>query len=494
MMRKIGDHGRSESSESDVANNSSIDLIVVSNREPYVHSIRGTEVVVEKPTGGLTAALDPVVQALGAKWIAWASGEADMSVTDENNEVRVPPNEPEYTLHRVPLADQVVEGYYYGFSNQVLWPVIHSLPSKISPGLSYWSEYTTANMQFANEIIDQATSTSTVWFQDYHFGLAPMFVRTELPNTTLIHFWHPPWPPADVFRVCPHHTEIIESLLSNDLIGFQTDQFLRNFLQSVEIITDGTVDYENWVVTFEGDETKVDVYPINNDVRRIEKQADSDQADQSWQRCRTEYGIDDDEVIGFSAERLDYVKGITYRLRALEEFWATHPEWQGQFTFIQKATKSRSQIPAYQNVQSEVESEVERINRRFGTAEWDPVIYIDSVLPRRALTGLYKHADIGIITPIRDGMNLVTKEFVAASVNEESALIISPFGGVNNELAEDAFTVNPYNTQKFVEMIKCAVTMDRNERRQQMERLRDAIFAHDVYDWAAGQLQAVDVL
>lgn len=463
-------------------------LVVVSNRQPYTHNYEdtgdGREITVSRPAGGLTAGLDPVMQETDGTWIAWGDGEADADVTDENDEVRMPPESEAYTLKRLWLTDEEVEGYYYGYSNRVLWPLCHGGTMKAEYVERYWQRYRQVNETFAEAAIEAADENSIVWFQDYHFTLAPREVRAAVPDSTfLMHFWHITWPGWDTFRACPQHEQLIEGLLGNDLLGFHVERYCENFLNCVdETLEEAFIDYDGNRINYDGHTTAVRAFPLSVDAESLRETSEA--ADEAmWNEFKGRYDIDEDTAVVLGVDRLDYTKGIVERLGALERLFETRPEYRGEICYVQKANESRSLIPDYQHLQTEVQESVERINDRFGTDEWQPVIYITEFIPQDELCGLYRYSDVLLVSAVRDGMNLVSKEYVAAQVDNDGVLVLSDQAGAAEELGEWALTINPYDTDAFADTIERALTMDAGERGERMAALREQVESHDLFDW-----------
>ncbi|WP_458207193.1 alpha,alpha-trehalose-phosphate synthase (UDP-forming) [Haladaptatus sp. NG-SE-30] len=486
------------------------ELVIASNRQPYSHEYGGGEngdrdVVVQRPAGGLTSALDPVVQSAGGTWVAWASGDADHEVTDEDGRVGVPPESPAYDLRRVRLSDEQVQGYYYGYSNQVLWPICHVDPSKMNAESAFWTQYRSANRKFANAIAEEAVEAvemsgsagksegePVVWLQDYHLALAPRMVREKAQDVFCMQFWHIPWPAWDAFQMCPQYEQLLDGLLGNDLLGFHTDRYCQNFLDCAAMISDTMVDRATRSVVYEGHRTFVRSFPLGIDADRRRELANSADATAFWQQFRHQHDLG--ETLAVGVERLDYTKGIPERLAALEEFWETRPEWRERFTYIQKASESRSQIPEYQELQREVESEIRRLNDRFGTDDWTPIVYLNEFLSPDDLAALYREADLGIVSPRRDGMNLVVKEFVASQVDDPGVLVLSELTGASEELGDEAVTIHPHDTPGFADAIEHALSLPESERARRMRDLERQVRSNDVYAWMTTQFRTVEAI
>ena len=472
-------------------------LVLVSNRQPYRHDTDGANrPTVDRPTGGLTAGLDPVMQRAGGTWLAWGDGARDFDVADEDDVVSVPPDDPSYRLQRIRLSEGQVRDYYYGYSNQVLWPICHSALTRVRCSPGYWSSYREVNEQFAGAVADHADGGSLVWFQDYHLALAPTMARQRLPDGTAIaHFWHVPWPSWDTFRACPHAEDLLRGLLGADVLGFHLERYRANFLQCVDAALEGaTVNWRSDDVTFEGRKTRIEAIPMGVPVDRIEEQATCQSADSFVSSLSLTHSIDDETRIAVGVDRLDYTKGIVQRLEALERLWERNPGWRGELTYVQNASESRSRIPAYREVQENVVEAVERLNRRFGTQDWRPVVYGTETLDDEELYGLYRRADLALVSPIRDGMNLVAQEYVAAQVDRDGVLVLSDQAGIHDEVGEHAVSISPHDVDGVADGIAHALSMPTGERRRRMARLHEWVAANDLDAWVRRNLESVDAL
>ncbi|WP_135806119.1 alpha,alpha-trehalose-phosphate synthase (UDP-forming) [Halorussus marinus] len=459
------------------------ELVVVSNREPYSHHREDGEVVVDRPAGGLTAALDPVMQAVEGTWVAWGDGDADRETVGPDGVVAVPPEDPSYDLRRVWLTDEQVDGYYRGYSNQVLWPLCHLDTAKMTPEPSYWRAYRETNDEFADAVLGATDSDPVVWFQDYHLALAPRRVRDARPDAFLAHFWHIPWPSWDVFHACPQYEQLLDGLLANDLIGFHTDEYCRNFLDCVDAATDARVDRANRSIAHRGRRTFVRSFPLGIDAARQAELSETEAGDDFWASFSEKHGLVGDHRFALGVERLDYTKGIEQRLDALELFWAEHPEWREEFTYLQKSIESRGDIGDYQRLQSRVGDAIDRVNDRFGTDDWTPVVAVTEHLPEAGLAALYREADLALVTPVRDGMNLVAKEFVAAQTADPGVLVLSELAGASEQLGEGSILVHPHDPESVADAIEEALGMSERARRVRIADLQRVVHAEDVYAW-----------
>jgi trehalose 6-phosphate synthase len=470
------------------------ELVVASNRQPYRHDYgEGDEIEVDKPAGGLTAGIDEVMRRLGGTWIAWGDGDADDAVVDAEDTVAVPPDDEAYDLRRLWLDEDDVEDYYYGISNQLLWPICHAALGTVEACGDAWSQYREVNDEFAAAVAS-AADDSLVWLQDYHLALAPRLVRERSGADPFIaHSWHIPWPSWDTFRACPHREEIVRGLLGSDLLGFHVPRYCANFLESAEAaLDDAVVDYATGEVSFRGETTLVRAFPMGVPAERIHEQADGMEAAGFREAFKRTHGIDADTTIGIGVDRLDYTKGIPERLAALGELFERQPRWQGDLTYVQVGTETRSWIPAYARYQEDVESAVDDLNDRFGTEEWQPVVYTTDMLSNEALAGLYREADLALVSPIRDGMNLVAQEYVAAQVGEDTGvLLLSDQAGAHDELGEWTVPVRPHDTTGFADAIEAALTMPVDERHRRCSALREHVFEHDIERWVGDVLATV---
>ncbi|MFW6205987.1 MAG: alpha,alpha-trehalose-phosphate synthase (UDP-forming) [Gemmatimonadota bacterium] len=457
-------------------------LVVVSNREPYEHRWGDDvgEIRVKRPAGGLTSALDPLLQAVGGTWIAWGSGDADAAVVDEEDRVRVPPEDERYTLRRIWLDQYDVNRYYLGFANQFLWPLCHYRPALTRIRSRYWERYRRVNRRFADAVLDETRGGgSVVWFQDYHLALAPALVRARRPELSLAHFWHIPWPPREIFEVAPQAKDLLAGLLANDLMEFQLPSDQRHFLDCAESMMGAEVDRDESLIHVDGHTCQVRSFPISIDIGQFAGDASGAGTDDGVAQLRDRYCPPDGQL-AIGVDRLDYSKGLPEKLKALDFLWERYPEFRGQLTFVQVAVPSRTDIEAYDALSQKVDRLVWEINDRYGTPEWRPVHLIKQSLPAHRLAVLYRAADACIVASLRDGMNLVAKEFVASQVEGQGVLLLSRFAGAAEEL-EQAFIVNPYDPEDFSRRIRDALSTPRDERAERIDGMRRGL--RSIYDW-----------
>jgi len=482
-------HGRTDESVTDALDDR--ELLVASNREPYAHGFDDDGITYTRPAGGLTAALDPIMQELSGTWIAWGSGDADFEVADDGGRVAIPPEDPAYTLRRLHLSERQLSGYYYGYSNQVLWPLCHGMPTRARFEAEFWSFYRDVNRTFAEAIVDSADGADpVVWVHDYQLALVPRLVRTELPDAFLTQFWHVPWPSWDVFRSCPQRRQLLEGLLANDLIAFHSERYCEAFRDCVTAAFDDARIDDEGRIERGGDRTRVKCCPLGIDAEAYADLARSDEAASFRSSFVTEHDLGGRVAVG--VDRLDYTKGIPERLNALERLWERHPERRGTFTYVQKGSASRTCIDDYRELAETIERRIAEINDRFGTADWTPIVYTDEHYSRAELTALYRNADVAIVSPVRDGMNLVAKEYVASQLDGDGALVLSEFAGAAEALGDGALVVNPYDVDAFADTIEAALAMPAATRRRRMRTLRERVAGEDRDAWIAAQFAGLD--
>jgi len=459
-------------------------LFVVSNREPYshVHGPKGIEVQV--PASGLVTALEPVLRACDGTWIASGSGNADRETVDKKGRIRVPPDTREYTLRRVWLPKEIEDGYYYGFANEGLWPLCHIAHARPVFRASDWEAYQAANQEFADAVIEEMAESSQplLLVQDYHFALLPRMVKKVRPEARVAIFWHIPWPNPEAFGICPWRRELLDGLLGADMIGFHTQAHCNNFLETTDQTLQSRIEWERFAVRRNNHSTFVRPFPISVDVRDRLYLSGADSPYVLRAKLLKDLGVSA-QFLGVGVDRIDYTKGLLERFRGVEHFIETNPSYRGKFTFVQIGAPSRTRIERYQQFMQDVEAEAARINNRFQTANWRPIVLLTRHHSHEEIVPYYRAADLCLVTSLHDGMNLVAKEFVAARDDEEGALILSQFTGASREL-RDALIVNPYDTEQVSEAIRLALEMDSEERHERMHRMRRMIREYNIYRWA----------
>jgi alpha,alpha-trehalose-phosphate synthase [UDP-forming] len=459
-------------------------FIAVSNREPYIHSFAGRDIVVQVPASGLTVAIDPVMQACGGTWVANGSGNADKEVVDVDNKVMVPVDNPKYSLRRVWLSPEDEAGYYYGFANEALWPLCHIAYTRPIFKESNWNSYVKVNGLFADSILAEIGDRKAfVFIQDYHLALLPRMLKEKNPNLIIAQFWHIPWPNPEVFRICPWQEQILQGILGNDLMGFHIRYHCNNFLDTVDRSIECRIDRERVEITHKGRTTAVRSFPISVDFEQLDRDTQSESVSGEVDRLKQTMGLGD-KLVGIGLDRIDYTKGIPDRFRALDRFFSKYPQYIGRVVFIQAGVPSRTEVGAYQHLNEEIDEMVEEINFMHGVGDWKPIVYLRGHESQTTLMALRRLASFCIVSSLHDGMNLVAKEYVASRTDEDGVLILSPFTGAARELT-DALLVNPYATDHFAEAIRMALEMKREERQRRMKRMREVVRENNIYKWAA---------
>ena len=458
-------------------------FIVVSNREPYIHTHVGSEIRCHVPASGLTVALDPVMRACRGTWIAHGSGDADREVVDDKNTVPVPPEAPEYSLKRVWLSKEEEDGYYFGFSNEALWPLCHISYTRPIFDEADWNTYRKVNQLFAEAVLKEVGDRKAfVFVQDYHLALLPRLIRQANPNVIIAQFWHIPWPNPEAFRICPWQGQILDGLLGNHLLGFHIRYHCNNFLDTIDRALEARVDRERYEVTCGGRKTAVRPFPISVDFEEVSREAQAGEVAEEVERLKNRLGLRE-ELVGIGLDRIDYTKGIPDRFRAFDRFLERWPEYKERVVFIQAAVPSRTHIGAYKRLNEEIDSLVEEINWKQASGHWKPILYLREHCSPLTLMALRRMANFCVVSSLHDGMNLVAKEFAASRFDEDGVLILSPFTGASRELT-DALLVNPYATDHFAEAIKKALEMPAAERQRRMRRMREIVRENNIYKWA----------
>ncbi|HUM03831.1 MAG TPA: trehalose-6-phosphate synthase [Terriglobales bacterium] len=461
-------------------------LFVVSNRQPYMHQRNGKSVDVIVPASGLVTALEPVLNACDGTWIAHGNGDADMEAVDEKDRLRVPPDDPRYTLRRVWLSKQEEDGYYYGFANEGLWPLCHIAHTRPIFRVDDWQQYQAVNQKFADALLQEIEGVPrpVVLVQDYHFALLPRMIKDKCPHARVAIFWHIPWPNPEAFGICPWQRQLVDGLLGADLVGFHVQSHCNNFLQTVDRVVESRVDWEHFFVLRRDHRTLVHPFPIS--VEMSEPEAAGHNAGFSYLERSALFrslGIEA-TYLGIGVDRVDYTKGILERFLAIERFLEKYPHYQGKFTFVQIGAPSRTHIKRYHDLLAEVELEAERINWRFQSGKWKPIVFLKRQHSHNEIVPYYRGADLCLVTSLHDGMNLVAKEFLAARQDERGVLILSQFTGAAREL-RDALLINPYDIDQTAEAIRVALEMEPEEKEARMQRMRKAVKEHNIYRWAA---------
>jgi trehalose 6-phosphate synthase/phosphatase len=447
-------------------------VIVASNRLPFTFARTAKGLERRPSAGGLVTALEPVLRKRGGTWIGWPGIEVR---ADEHVSTRGEP----YRIRPVLLSETDVQRYYHGFSNRTLWPLMHSLAARARFEARDYEQYADVNRRFAEVAVEESEDAGLVWVHDYQLMLAPPTIRKARPDTNLAFFLHIPFPPHDIFRLLPWDREILRGLLTCDLIGFQVRGYVHNFLDCAERTLGARVDRDAMIVEYGDRTTRIGAYPIGIGFEIFEAQARAAAEPPGNQREKVVLGVD----------RLDYTKGIPERIQAFERLLELHPEHREKIVLTQLAVPSRAQVTEYRELKREIDELVGRVNGRFATADWSPIRYLYRTVSQERLCALYRDADVALVTPLRDGMNLVAKEFIACQVDEPGVLVLSRLAGAADTMRE-ALLVNPYDIDGTAEAIHRALTMDEAERRSRVAAMRRRERRDDVEAWVTSFIEA----
>jgi trehalose 6-phosphate synthase len=458
-------------------------IVILANREPYMHVKANGSWKIIHPASGLVTALEPVMRACSGVWVAHGSGSADRETVDLKDRVPVPPGEGSYLLRRVWLNEDEENGYYYGFSNEGLWPLCHVAHTRPVFRAEDWAQYVAVNRKFAAAVCQEVDRDDPIILvQDYHFALAPRMIRDQLPRATIITFWHIPWPNAERIGICPFREELLSGLLGSSVVGFHTQLHCNNFIDSVDAFMESRIDRETTAVVQAGHRTLVRPYPISIEwpVRWLE---DAAPVAEARLEVRRELGLPADALLGVGVDRLDYTKGIEERLCAVDELLRRHPEFRGRFTFLQLAAPSRTKIDRYRELNERVGALAEQINDKWGVGTYRPIVLWQSHHEPSTVFRYYRACELCYVSSLDDGMNLVAKEFVAARDDEQGVLVLSQFTGAARDLTE-ALVVNPYDLAQASDALAMALKMDPDEQRERMRSMRRLVSEFNVYRWA----------
>ncbi|MDN5348222.1 MAG: trehalose 6-phosphate synthase/phosphatase [Clostridia bacterium] len=452
-------------------------IFVVSNRGSYTLKETENGIVTVPSVSGLVSAVEPVLKQQGGVWISWGGREAG----PQTKAVRlpIPQDNPLYYFHEVLLTPEEIQNYYHGFTNRALWPLCHYFLERCTYDPKEWSAYVKVNNKFAAALLTEFSPGSVVWINDYHLALVPGICRREMPDARLVFFWHIPFPHYDLFSTLPWAREMLQGLLGSTIIGFHLEDYALNFMDTVRNLLGAVIDYENYTVSWQGRLVRVRACPMGIDFAAFQDLAGKAETQAKARALREQIGT---EFVALGVERLDYTKGILERLLAFENFLQDYPSYRGRLSLIQVAVPSRGSVKAYQQLRSQVEEAVGRINGRFSEGHYRPVHYFYRALPREELVSYYLAADIMLVTPLRDGLNLVAKEYVASRIDEDGVLILSKFAGAAREL-KGALLVNPYDIDGTARALQLALTLPAGQRRQRMQALREMVRKQDLRWW-----------
>lgn len=467
-------------------------MVVVSNREPYMHVRNGKEIQCIVPASGMVTAMEPILKSCGGLWIASGSGDADRETVDEFDKVQVPPHENKYTLRRVWLTKEQEDHFYYGFSNEGLWPLCHIAHTRPVFRTEDWEHYKDVNALYAKAVLEEIEGEEEpfILVQDYHFALLPRMIKEERPDAKVAIFWHIPWPNPESFGICPWQKELLSGMLGADLIGFHTQYHCNNFLETVNNSLESRVIWENFSVKIGNQFTLVKSFPISISFTLKDYDNETDLAPKpEAAELLKQHGIHA-KYLGIGVDRIDYTKGLIEKFLAIERFLIKYPAYQGKFTFVQIGAPSRSLLKTYSDTINAVEHEANRINWKFKTRNWQPILFLKRHHSHEEIIPYYKAASFCMVTSLHDGMNLVAKEFIAARNENDGSLILSRFAGASQELG-GALIINPYDIEQSAEAILAALEMPPEQQQHKMKQMRRMIMSHNVYSWAASILRTM---
>ncbi|MFA6358010.1 MAG: trehalose-6-phosphate synthase [Candidatus Omnitrophota bacterium] len=467
-------------------------FFVVSNREPYMHIFNDSTGISEciRPASGVVTAIHPIISACGGTWIAHGSGNSDKKFVNSKDKLGIPPDDPRYILKRIWLSKEEEQGYYYGFSNEGLWPLCHNTHTRPMFNETDWRMYKEVNQKFADSVLeDLPVKHPFIFVQDYHFTLLPKMIKDKRPDVKIALFWHIPWPTPEAFMICPYQNEILEGMLGADLIGFHVQNHCNNFLDTANRLLESRVDTEKFSVVRSGKETFIRAFPIS-----VNAQIGTFKVDpiRQVEKLKKEFELEG-KIVAVGVDRIDYTKGIVERLLAIDRFLEKYPEFKKKFVFIQLAAPSRTHIKRYHDLIGEIDELVEKINWKHIDGNWKPIIYLKKHFSQDDIQPYYKLGDICIVSSLHDGMNLVAKEYIVEKEDLSGALILSQFTGAAREL-NDAILINPYSTEEFADSIKLAIQMPKEEKIRRMVNMRKIVAENNVYRWAASIITELTAL
>jgi len=469
-------------------------LFVVSNREPYMHIIDDItgKPKCTRPASGVVTAIDPIMCACGGTWIAHGSGNADRKFVNSKDKLGVPPEDNRYILKRVWLSKDEEEGYYYGFANEGLWPLCHMTHTRPVFRETDWQMYEKVNQKFADSVLAELpVKNPFVFIQDYHFTLLGKMIKEKRPDAKIALFWHIPWPNPEVFSTCPYQEQILEGMLSCNLIGFHVQSHCNNFLETANKLLESRVDTEKFSVVRFGKETFIRSFPIsvNGYLNRSSQNLD---LAREIDKIKKEFDLEG-KIVAIGVDRIDYTKGLIERVLAVDRFTEKNPQYKNKFVFIQLAAPSRTHIKRYHDLMNEIDEIVEKKNWKYSEGDWRPIIYLKRHFSPEEIKPYYALADICIVSSLHDGMNLVAKEYVASKTDLNGVLILSRFTGAARELT-DSVLINPYAIEEFADAIKSAVEMPFEEKKKRMESMRKIVSENNVYRWAGNIITELTAL
>lgn len=455
-------------------------LIVVSNRLPITVKESQTGFRIQPSGGGLVSALAPILNESGGCWVGWTGTDYHESLAES---VKNWPTAQNCSFEPVFLTSAEKERFYHGCSNEIIWPLFHSLPSRCQFGSAYWNSYCKVNDKFAEAVERVSQPDDFIWVHDYHLMMVAQALRSRGVRNPLAYFHHIPFPPLDIFETLPWRIEVLRALMRFNVIGFQTDRDRGNFVSCLRhFLPKVTVSRatERFFVRVSDECAAVGTYPISIDYEEFATEALGSSVGAAADAIRK--GLLGTQIL-LGVDRLDYTKGIPERLTAFETLLEHNPELRGRVTLIQLVIPSREEITEYKQLKLRIETLVSKINGEFGNPAWVPIHYFYRCIARDELMAFYRVADVALVTPLKDGMNLVAKEFCASRVDNRGVLVLSEFAGAAQELHYGALLVNPHDTEGLAAAMHIGLSMEESEQRLRMEIMRSHIRSHDVFYW-----------
>ena len=485
----------------DLFQSDNLKLIIVADGEPVVSEVKDGKVVSSLPAGGVSIALDPIARITNALYIARGKKPEERAALDKNDKMLVGNADGSYTLKRLFFSDKDFNNYYNGFSNQTLWPLCHVAFEEPILNDEWYKGYRKVNQDFANAIKEEITGKTLVWVQDYQLALVPFFLGRP-KDTVVSMFWHIPWPTWEMFRILPFKNDILMSLLSCDFLAFHRGYQARNFLNTVERELEARIGAETKKVYYKKNVTQVKSYPLGLDIDVVKSLVHKEEEETALSRTiRDALGIESVKShpldsyfkqykVIFGVDRLDYTKGITLRLKALDRFFEKNPRYIEKVVYLGIIAPSRELIPSYMQLRKDIKALASAINSRYRTKNWKPINLIYDLFKREDVLNFYRQADVCVVTPLDDGMNLVSKEFVIASSrsSDPGMLVLSQFAGSAVDLAQ-MLIVNPYNIDEVATAIKKGLEMEKAEKIERINKMSNLLETKDVYEWGYNNLR-----
>lgn len=454
---------------------------VAIQREPYIHTKTAKGIRLQKAAGGAHLLLDGILRQLGGLMVAVAGGDADAMISDKQGRVKVPPGEETYTLKRIFLKKKELDGFYYGFANQTLWPLSHVVFVKPLFNPTWWHEYVAVNQKFAQAVIEELGSQEAfVWINDYHLALLPKLLKEMRPSLTIGTFWHIPWPTYEIFRICPWRKELLEGLLGSDFIGFHRGYHVENFIQCARRDLEVIVDSEPVSIQLKQHTTKLANLPAGIDYHQIKDKIEKHK-NVTKHLIKKDFEFDY-EHLAIGVDRIDYTKGIIERLKIIDRFLEKYPQFQNKFVYLSIAAPSRLHIPAYKNLNREIFDLIEKINWKYSTPHWEPIHYVNEVLSREKIFSYYHLADVCLVTSLDDGMNLVAKEYIICNKPDKGMLLLSKFTGAAKDL-KSSLLINPYDIDGSADALFQGLTMKSEEKMKRNSEMKNILKEHNIYNW-----------